>query len=499
MLADTLEHDLAAVEQEALLGVPLDLADAEGGELFINELVAAVDAGAQGVEVGRLDVPGLRLLHLDTGGERLGAAGGDADIAAAGGDDLFAVEDFLGDAQGGGGLGGVVDGGLHLHGGGGVGDARGGGIHAPVGDGGGRGGGEVDVAVDPGAGIPAGRLREVLQTDRDGGLFPCLDVEVDAERVVAIDPLAGELAVHIDLRLRHRAVEVEEQALVAEIGGRGEGLAIPTDALPRELAGFVFDGHFEGPLDRPVVGEVDLAPRGVVECEVLRLGLRVLVGVARDDRFLAAVERVEFADARPVRAGAIGGDPDVACTTVVAQRLLLFADRAGGNGFLPLRAVLGDFHLERVVVGLLPVDLEAAEIGDAAEVVEQPLVLGVARRAPAGLWVVIDRVFRRVGGFLGGSGGHHGGRAGFGEHGAAGHLAEAGELPVVVEGFALGGGVRGGGGKKQERAENFHEETEAMDQGFGVMVTAPWLSLPPAPRAVMRRASGPLVPAGIVS
>jgi len=63
-LAHALEHDFAAVEQETLLCVPGDLADAEAGEFLIDQGVATVDAGADGVEVGRFDVPAFWLFDF---------------------------------------------------------------------------------------------------------------------------------------------------------------------------------------------------------------------------------------------------------------------------------------------------------------------------------------------------------------------------------------------------------------------------------------------------
>ena len=88
---------------------------------------------------------------------------------------------------------------------------------------------------------------------------------IDAERRVAIVPRAGEFAVHVDLRERHHAIEVEIHFLAGERRIERERLAIPAHTLPRQLAGVTPFIRIVRPGDRPIVRQPHRLPSGVVE------------------------------------------------------------------------------------------------------------------------------------------------------------------------------------------------------------------------------------------
>ena len=129
---------------------------------------------------------------------------------------------------------------------------------------------EPDVAVDAAARIPARRLRRVVEPDRDDVVRarPGVRRQVHAPRCVAVRPAAHVMAVDPDRGVRHGAVDVQEQ-LAARVGRRQrEVLAVPAHAPPRQLARLARRGQVERSLDAPVVRQVELAPRGIVEARL---------------------------------------------------------------------------------------------------------------------------------------------------------------------------------------------------------------------------------------
>ena len=155
---------------------------------------------------------------------------------------------------------------------------------APVGDVDWPGFFQADMAVNAAARIPARGFGRVVEADGDDvrravELHEARDL--DAERAVAVGPLARELAVHINFRARHRAVEIEEDP-AAPVGlAERECLAIPADPGPRELARVVGQVGAERAFDPPVVRRVHQPPGRIIErgiFEPRRLVLRAAIG-----------------------------------------------------------------------------------------------------------------------------------------------------------------------------------------------------------------------------
>ena len=61
VVADALEFDLAAIQQETLRFVEGDGAHAEGGGVAVDHALAVQDFADQGVEIGPVDIPALRV------------------------------------------------------------------------------------------------------------------------------------------------------------------------------------------------------------------------------------------------------------------------------------------------------------------------------------------------------------------------------------------------------------------------------------------------------
>ena len=140
---------------------------------------------------------------------------------------------------------------------------------APGGDVDVAGGDEADLAVDAGAGVPAGGgLLRVVDADGDD-VFAGVEVggEVVVEADVAVGAVAEEFAVAVDVGVGHDAVEGDEGAAGwGRASARVEGLAVPADAGGEEASGAATGGvFFDGAGDGPVVGEGDGLPGGVVE------------------------------------------------------------------------------------------------------------------------------------------------------------------------------------------------------------------------------------------
>ncbi len=132
----------------------------------------------------------------------------------------------------------------------------------------GAGGDEADVAVDAGAGVPAGGgLLGVVDADGDD-VFAGVEVrgEVVVEADVAVGAVAEEFAVAVDVGVGHDAVEGDVGALGGVEFWQRERVAIPGDAGGEEASGCAAWGvFFDGAGDAPVVGEGDGLPCGVVE------------------------------------------------------------------------------------------------------------------------------------------------------------------------------------------------------------------------------------------
>ena len=65
--AHALDLDALAVQEEALVLIELDGANAELGLVFVNVLTALGDTGDEGVQVGRFDIPEFGLSDLELG------------------------------------------------------------------------------------------------------------------------------------------------------------------------------------------------------------------------------------------------------------------------------------------------------------------------------------------------------------------------------------------------------------------------------------------------
>ena len=146
-------------------------------------------------------------------------------------------------------------------------------VAAPVRDVDRRGLLQPDVPVDAAAGIPARGVRRVVQADGQhvGAAGPEKRREVHLPGGVTVGPAADETAVAPHGGVGHGSVDI--QAAAAACVGRGhlEVLAVPADAPPRQLARLAGVLLFEGPLDAPVVRQVQRAPATVVEAR-LRIG-----------------------------------------------------------------------------------------------------------------------------------------------------------------------------------------------------------------------------------
>ena len=131
--------------------------------------------------------------------------------------------------------------------------------------------------------------------------------QLQAEGLIAVGPGAHVLAVEPDLGVGHGTVEVDEDPLALVAGRNREMLAIPADALPRQLAGVARQIVAEGALDAPVMGNVQRSPRGVIE-RGRRWG--VAAGNPRVlDRLPCRVGEPDLPDARPLALGKLS-DPD---------------------------------------------------------------------------------------------------------------------------------------------------------------------------------------------
>ena len=157
-----------------------------------------------------------------------------------------------------------------------------------------RRGHETHVAVDARTRIPAGMVAARIRPHRqrvDAGMHERRRIHAEAH--VAILPATGMLAVDVDLRIRHHAVELEPECAAlldtVEIHRRHvERPTVPAHAAPRQLARAVVAVRIERSLDGPVVRHGNVLPRTVVELRRRRVQRTLLGRVARELPAVAA-------------------------------------------------------------------------------------------------------------------------------------------------------------------------------------------------------------------
>ena len=299
-----------AVEEEALVGIEVELADAEGDGFVVDGFAVLRRMVVDGVEGGVVEVPAV---GIGDGGISFKVGGGvrgrwwsvwsginepDGQTSPVGTDESMASVTVAAD------IGIVGDCGAHMNCGDWRGDLRGGDEGAPWGDVDGVGGDEADMAVDACAGIPAGGgLLGVVDADGDG-VFAGVEVrgEVVVEADVTVGAVAEEFSVAVDVGVGHDAVEGDEGALGGVEIGKGERLAIPGDAGGEEASGgAAWCVFFDGASDAPVVWEGDDLPLGVVEGGGLGAG-----GVGLGEAPVG-VERLDEAGLCQMQSGEGGG------------------------------------------------------------------------------------------------------------------------------------------------------------------------------------------------
>src|SRR6188508_930679 len=114
---------------------------------------------------------------------------------------------------------------------------------------------EPDVAINTASGIPARRVRRVIQTNRQNVLFSVFDVrrKVEFERRVSVGPAADELPVEPNGCVRHRTVDIQIE-LLSLFGRRYvEMFSKPGYTPPGKLAGFPGIILVEWSFDAPIV------------------------------------------------------------------------------------------------------------------------------------------------------------------------------------------------------------------------------------------------------
>ncbi len=304
VLADALELHVFAVELKAHVGGKLDGAEAKLGLIGVQHRVALLDGGYQDVEVGRTLVPGTPELGAGDGevlGDHLravcGHAGGGGGVGGHRRALLFKrssvqLKDLLLDGDIGGGRAVVLNGGGHRY------RACVGGFHlcAVPGHMDAFGDGELHVAVDARAGIPAAGGNGVVGLDGDDVFTLVIQItENEGEGGIAVVVLAQLGAVEVDLAVHVNAAEVDGDGLALPSGIDGEGLAVPTHAA-NEVAALGLAGGGVLALDGVVVGKVHRAPGGVVvdfgacAIDVAQVELPVFVEVNGAVRAVVAVD-----------------------------------------------------------------------------------------------------------------------------------------------------------------------------------------------------------------
>ena len=283
--ASALELQLTAVEEEAFARLQLDGADTEGRGVAVDDSRAVGEGDGVLIEVGLVDVPELGSRDVEARAiDAVCSLAGEA-LRALSDDLTLGREDLRLDAQRATGeVAKASD--LRLYGYVGLvsADRRRLDARAPERDVGGGGDGEVHVAVEPCARVPAAALVLVLQTDGERVACAGTNVwgDIEGKRVVAIGPVADLLAVDVDAGVAHRTIEAEEDTTITEVLGDVQAAAVPaspyegkatgtTSMLHSFLLTILCDSQMllvvlkaKGPVDRPVVGDGDTAPLAVI-------------------------------------------------------------------------------------------------------------------------------------------------------------------------------------------------------------------------------------------
>ena len=162
--APQLDH--LAVDPQAVLGVQLQLADAEGVGIDVAHFAAVIERGADGVEIGVVLVPEVRLLHIHSAAQLLALVGHHRDRRLDLGDHVAVGIQHLVDHTGIDDLAAGVDhGNRHLQDRQAVVQILGGDAGALAGHMEGAAHIDLHIAVNAAAGVPAAGRRGVLHHD----------------------------------------------------------------------------------------------------------------------------------------------------------------------------------------------------------------------------------------------------------------------------------------------------------------------------------------------
>ena len=298
MDVDTVHLDVFAVQEEALVHVVVDGADAQDVIHAVQLPVAVQDDGAERVEIGVVQVPEGGIVHHEGLDDRMLGPGQDLhDHRRVGHLLAVGIQQDVPHGPVEAGLELVDDGGLDPDDGLAALDLLRVVEHAPLLEMGLGGGHQADVAIDAGAAVPARvglhGIVHVHGDDISAGFQ--VGSQVIGEAGVAVGPGPQLVAVDPDGAVHIDAVEFDGVQLVLVVSGHTEGLAIPAgtrgEIAHRTAAGGGLDGV---ELDAPVVGQVEAAPGPVVEADGLGAGLLAE---------LEAPARVEVRDLPGLRRG----------------------------------------------------------------------------------------------------------------------------------------------------------------------------------------------------
>ena len=277
MVADALDLDVPPVQEEALLLVEDNGANAERCAVAVHDfLVDVQDFAHQRVHVRMLDVPALGMVDGKLRVDGDGAARGDGGRVAVAADRLAGrVED--GGLENHAGVLAAAVAQLRLHRDGAlvIGDFGRGDVGSPMAHVDRAGDIQPHVAIDSGAGIPARGALFGTELDHQDVLLPAevqVRREVEGEPDVPIRTAAELLAVQPHARVGHGAIELDGKVAVFGGGGEGEPLAIPAGPGDGQRAGVRIELGIEGAFDGPIVRQLDLGPLGVLEIGTLRAG-----------------------------------------------------------------------------------------------------------------------------------------------------------------------------------------------------------------------------------